>query len=218
MHKEKKEMAISLRQQGYSYNFIAKEIGISKSTLHYWLVQVPYTPNDFTVKRLDGARAEAGKRMSRRKVEVFRRAKLRAESLLGKLNKRDLLLLGVGLYIGEGQKNETVGIINSDPRVINLAIRWLQKSFGIGGENLTLAIHLYPDNNMVSCLKFWSKVTGIPLSQFGKTQIDRRQDKRSSKRGKLPHGTAHLRVKALGNKDLGVLLARQIHAMMDKVL
>ncbi len=127
-------------------------------------------------------------------------------------------MLGLAIYIGESQKNDTAGIINADVRIIILAIKWLKNFYHVPMSNFTLAIHLYPDNNSEASLQYWSKQTGIPLGQFGKTQIDRRLDKKVSKRSKLPHGTAHLRVKAMGNKQLGVLLSRRIKAAMDIVL
>ena len=67
-------------------------------------------------------------------------------------------------------------------------------------------------------LHFWSKSTGIPISNFKKSSIDRRQDKKKLKNGKLPFGTAHLLIKSNGNKDFGVLLARKINAWMNEVL
>lgn len=213
-----KNQAISLRKKGYSYSLIAERLGVPKSTLSSWLSTIPYVPNKEVIKRIGNASARAGESKSRQKKLTFEQAKLIATKDIGTLNKRDLMLIGLGLYIGEGQKNETVGIINSDPRVIKMSMKWLMLVFGVCIENFTLAIHLYPDNNSEACLKYWSNITGIPPSQFGKTQIDDRKGKSSSKRGKLVYGTAHLRVKARGNKNFGVLLSRRIHAMMDLVL
>ena len=53
-------------------------------------------------------------------------------------------------------------------------------------------------------------MTNIPLSQFGKTQIDARENKSNKKKRKLPYGTAHLTIKSIGNRNNGVLLHRRI--------
>lgn len=87
-------------------------------------------------------------------------------------------MLGIGLYIGEGSKTqEIVRIVNSEPEVICLAIRWFEEGLGLNKSNFAPIIHLYPDNNVQKSLTFWSQITGIPLSQFGKTQIDTREKK-----------------------------------------
>jgi len=130
-----------------------------------------------------------------------------------------IVMLGLGLYIGEGSKTRgTIRIINSDPKVITLAIKWFKDTFGVTDKNFTIAIHLYPDNNVKRSLKYWSKETGILLNQFGKTQIDHRKNKKEGKRGKLLHGTAHLYVRANNNPRHGVFLSRKIKAMMNRVM
>jgi len=215
--KSVKEKAKTLRKEGYSYNLIAEKTRVSKSTLYTWLSEIPYKPNQEVLDRIGNARAKSGQVKHRRKLESFKKARQLATDDIGSLSERDIFMLGIGLYIGEGDKNETVGFVNADPSVINLGIKWLRGSCGLETKNLRLAIHIYPDNDEARCVDFWSKSTGIPKSQFGKTQVDRRKGKKYTKTGKLPYGTAHLRVKSCGNKDFGVLLSRRIHAWMDLV-
>jgi hypothetical protein len=213
-----KEAAVRLRKAGYSYNLIAEKVPVSKSTLSLWLAKIPYTPNQTVIDRIGSARAAAGLARNQQKLFSYSQAEKLARTDVERVTDRDLFMLGLALYIGEGEKNDNVGVINADPRIIKLTIKWLQKFYNVPKPNFTLAIHLYPDNNTATSLAYWSKATDIPLSHFGKTQIDRRENKQRGKRSKLPHGTAHLRVRALGNKQLGVLLARRIKAAMDIVL
>lgn len=213
-----KEQAVELRRAGYSYNLIAEKVSVSKSTLSVWLAKVPYVPNQSVVNRIGKARAAGSASKHLLKLTSYRDAELLAKTDVGDCTLRDLFMLGLAIYIGEGQKNDTVGIINADPRIITLSIRWLQQFYKVPLANFTLAIHLYPDNNSQASIEYWSKQTGVPSSQFGKTQVDRRLNKKQSKRSTLPHGTAHLRVRALGNKEFGVLLSRRIRAAIDIVL
>lgn len=213
-----KEEAIRLRKQGYSYNLIADKHNVSKSTLSLWLADIAYTPNEEVITRIGKARAASGVAKHKQKINSLAQARVLAETDVGKFSNRDLFMIGLALYIGEGEKNNNVGVINADPRIIVTTVKWLQKFYNVPKSNFTLAIHLYPDNNSQASLQYWSKLTKIPTSQFGKTQVDRRPNKQSGKRGKLPHGTAHLRVKAMGNKDFGVLLSRRIKSAMDIVL
>ena len=45
-----KEKAIKLRKEGYSYSYIKDKLGISKGTLSYWLRDIKYVPNEYTLK------------------------------------------------------------------------------------------------------------------------------------------------------------------------
>ncbi len=214
-----KNQAMVLRKQGHSYNHILKYIPVSKSTLSYWLSDISYIPNKETVARIGKARAISGMAKSREKIKSIIAARQQAQKDIKYLSKRDLFMLGIGLYMGEGTKTHNITrIINADPRIIKFAIRWLKESCGLNTENLSLRIHLYPDNDIKKCLQFWSGTTNIPISQFQKTQIDRRRNKKMYKRGKLPYGTAHLTVKSNGIKEFGVFLFRRINGWLEEVL
>lgn len=108
--------------------------------------------------------------------------------------------------------------MNSDPEVIKTAIKWFKEVCDLNTENFTLTIHTYPDNNLKETINYWSKITGIPKKQFGKTQIDRRTNKSKKKRGKLPYGTAKLSVKSNGKKEFGVFLHRRIMGWIEASL
>lgn len=118
---------------------------------------------------------------------------------LGDITVRDLMMLGIGLYIGEGGKYEKgfVQFSNSDPNVINLIMKWFTKCLKIDTQNFYMIVHAYPDNNIDEVLKFWSKLTKVPTSQFGKTYIDARTNKLTKNKGKLRYGTLHIRVRGL---------------------
>lgn len=206
-----------LRREGFSYSYISRELDVSKSTLSYWLRDIPFEPNKVTIKRVGQARLRSAIYKNREKLKSIREAKALAKKDIGKLNERDLFLVGVGLYIGGGSKTQNlVRIVNSDPRVIMLSIKWFKGVCGLKTKNFKLAIHLYPDNNIQRSLTFWSSVTGIPTNQFGKTQIDRRK-KPGGKPNKLGHGTAHLTVRSLGEKHFGSFFSRRIEGWMEEV-
>ena len=138
---------------------------------------------------------------------------------IGLITKRDLLMFGLGLCLGEGSKAyESVVIVNADPRVIRLAIAWFRITYGLSTKNFTLTIHMYPDNEVDKTHSFWLKQTGLPTKQLRKTQIDRRENKRPIKHGKLPYGTAHLRIVASGNKRFGKSLHPQIMTSIDTII
>lgn len=197
---------------------IHQRLHIPKGTLSYWLSDIPYTPNTQALKRIQRGRVKSSAARSRVKKESLQKAKILARKDIGKLSKRDIFMLGIGLYIGEGAKTVNVAVINSDVRVIQLAVCWFETICGLKKENFTIEIHMYPDNNVNECVEFWSKHTGVPKSQFGKSQIDSRTNKKMAKRGKLRYGTAHLKVRSRGKKEFGVFLQRRIHEWMNLVL
>lgn len=212
-----RETALSLRRKGFAYSDISRETGLSKSTLSGWLSEVPYSPNQQTIRRVGKAIAAANARKTKIRQEETEKIREAAFLDIGEMSERDLFVFGLGLYLGEGAKTyDITRIVNSDPNVINLAIAWFH-GLGVLREQFLLTIHLYPDSNVERSLQFWSRTTTIPRSQFGKVQIDIRTNKRKNRAGKLPHGTAHLSVRSLGRKEFGVILARKIQAWTDEV-
>ncbi len=119
-----KNKAIELRKKGYSYGLILKEIKISKSTLSSWLKEIPYEPNEEVWARIKTGPLKSGRMKHNKRVRDIADIKNEAKEELGKLSKRDLWMIGLGLYMGEGAKtHEIVRIINSDPKMIKLAIK-----------------------------------------------------------------------------------------------
>ena len=212
-----KERATQLRKSGHSYNMIKEKLGIPKSTLSNWLSKIPFVPNRELIKRIGVGKLKSALQKQNLKFASFKKANDDAEKDIGLLSKRDLFILGIGLYLGEGEKTyENVRIVNSDPNIVRLAMRWFYDVCGAKPENIKAFIHLYPDNDIEETLSFWSNIIKIPKSQFGKTTIDRRENKKILKIKKLPHGTLHVRVKSKNMKHLGVNLHRKIISWIEK--
>src|SRR3989338_2718813 len=114
--KSLRQRARDLRRRGWSYNIIAQRLDLSKSTLSDWLREVPYTPNQEVIRRIRAGPAQAAVSKQRKRLGEILALKKDALRQIGKISERDLLFLGIGLYIGEGSKlYETTRIINSDP-------------------------------------------------------------------------------------------------------
>ncbi|KKR91961.1 MAG: hypothetical protein UU43_C0001G0141, partial [Candidatus Falkowbacteria bacterium GW2011_GWA2_41_14] len=213
-----KEKVIGLRKKGYSYSLIEQKLGVSNSTLSDWLKDVPFNPNKTVLRRIKNGPSISGRIRHNLKVKDVIEIKKLAKKELGKITKRDLWLLGLGLYLGEGSKTyEMVRIINSNPQIIKLAVKWFKEICQLEDTNITISLHLYPDNNIDECVKYWKKETNLPLTQFRKTQIDKRTDKSNKRKRKLPYGTAHLTIISNGNKNLGVRLHRKIMGWIENI-
>lgn len=206
-----KKQATILRDQGYSYNMIKNELNVSLSTMSYWFSDRPYTPNAATLERIKNGSAKNGIARHNERVESTKQTISAASKEIGKITQRDLWLLGLGIYIGEGSKSiESVRIVNSDPDVIRISLRWFREVCDLTDENLILSLNIYPDINESEAIDYWSEVTGLPKSNFRKTQVDIRNNKSNKLRHKLSFGTIQIRVRANGDKNKGVVLFRRI--------
>ena len=164
-----REQVFSLRRQGYSYNMISARTGVSKGTLSDWLSEVEFVPNNEVKERIGRARTAAVLVQQQKKLKSLELARTMAEKDVGLLSKRDLLMLGLGVYIGEGSKSFGITkIVNSNPGIIKLCLKWFKEVFGVTDKNFRIRIHLYPDNNLQETLRFWSRELKISLKQFQK--------------------------------------------------
>lgn len=210
--------AIKLRKDGYSYSYIKDKVRVSKSTLSEWLSDFPYTRNKETIDKINKARLMANEAQREKKRCSIMCAKDLAIKDIGIFTKRDLFMLGVGIYIGEGSKTNNIArLANSDPRIIKTSICWFKKICRLQNINFSIRIHLYPDNNQKEAIAFWVKETGLARSAFLKTWVDTRTNKKRSNFGKLPYGTAHLTIKSAGQGNAGAFLLRRILAWIDIV-
>lgn len=208
--------AVKLRKEGYSYSHIQKQTGVSKSTLSDWLSKLPYKPNKETLDKIARARLMANQAQRDKKTNSLKKAREIAIKDIGKFTKRDLFMLGIGIYIGEGSKTHNiVRVVNSDPHIIKTTISWFKKCFHLQNSNFSIRIHLYPDTNQDIAISFWSKETGLSKNSFLKAVVDIRTDKKRKNKGKLPYGTAHLTVKGDGDKNLGSFFSRRILSLID---
>lgn len=211
--------ATRLRDSGYSYRMIHRELGVPMSTLSGWFRDRPYTPNPEALKRIQSGRYAYGIR--RRDLRISEIAALLQQGKLevGDISKRDLWMVGIGLWIGEGSKTvEHIRFANSDPSVVKLWVRWLKEICGFKNENIFLTLHIYPETDEEACKKYWRSVIDIPSVRFGKTQVDRRSDKAATHKGKLPNGTVHISVRSDGDAAKGVQLYRRLKGWVSAIL
>lgn len=218
MYRVLKNQAISLRKRGYSYNLILRKIPVSKSTLSNWLLDVPYVPNATVRKRVTKNLLRFVLHRTKIRLKHTKAIKKEMRKRISSLSERDLFMFGLGVYLGEGTKTFSLTrVINADPRVIRLAILWFRKIFNVPQNHFILRIFLYPDSDVKKILRYWSRKTQLPMSQFYKVQIDMRKNKSGMKHNKLPYGTAHLGIRSLGKEEFGVQLQRRILSSIDIV-
>jgi predicted transcriptional regulator len=210
------EEALRMRKRGSSINEISVKLKVSKSTVSHWCREI-----ELTSKQLEriARRSEHHATLGLLKASEQQRknriaATMEAESLgkndIGTLSKRDICMVGYGLYWGEGYKkgSQEMGFTNSDPTMIGFYIVWLFTCFGIERGSLILRVSINGQHahRVEEVEEYWSKVSGVPRSQFTKTSLIKAQSKKyavtldhfGTLRVKVRNGT-QLRRRVLGS-------------------
>jgi transcriptional regulator with XRE-family HTH domain len=190
-----KNKAIQLRKNGLSYGDIAKKLDISKSTASLWLHDIQLTP--LQRKKLNANQAvhlNTGPHSSyeRRKNQIQKIQDKAENEISFPLTKDAYKLFGAALYWAEGNKVNDFTITNSDPLLIQFMCQWFYKIFDIKPSHLKAHLNIYTNQNDIQIKKFWSDITKIPLSQFGKSFI--KPVNKNYKKNTLYYGTIKVRV------------------------
>jgi hypothetical protein len=101
--------------------------------------------------------------------------------MVSSLSKSDLLLIGAGLYWGEGMKKEgRARLANSDPLIIKFIIDWFKIIWGVSKERLTLSvlINKIHKERVSRVVQYWSALLDIPSIQFTKTTLIKTKNKK----------------------------------------
>ena len=169
-----KREAQAMRKRGVSYTVISKELGIAKSTLSYWLKSVVLSKEHR--ERLYTARirnmslgSQSNRERRAREVEAIIKSAKEETSL--PLSSDAYRLFGAALYWAEGSKGGAIEIANSDPLLILFITHWLSDMFKVSPATFRAWLNIYPQQDDKALKRFWSTLTGIPVSQFGKSFI-----------------------------------------------
>lgn len=187
--------AIQLRKEGLSYNKIGKELGISKSTIGFWCRNVPLKPEDkkrlYTKQALMMARGPQSQK-ERRIREIAKIIEEAEKEIQLPLSFETYRLVGAALYWAEGSKTEIFAVTNSDPHFILFMVRWFERIFGISSKKLKAKLNIYPQQSEEEIKEFWSRLTGIPLENFGKSFV--KPPNKGYKKNNLYYGTIRILV------------------------
>jgi len=220
---EQQQRALSLRVNGHSIGSIAETLSVSKSTVSHWCRNIALTEKQIRViaERSHHQATESLLRVSeRQRLERQRNiVKTTQEGIhdVGKITKRDLHMVGLGLYWGEGYKkgSQELGFTNSDPVMIVFYIEWLQKVYLIKKSDLILRVSINDQHThrVEKVMKYWSTITKIPLTQFTKVSLIKNTSKKLYQNLDTHFGTLRVKVRrgtALRRRILGSISALKI--------
>jgi len=112
--------------------------------------------------------------------------------------EQKLKLAGIMLYWAEGYKNlnkksrgATIDLANSDPKMIELFLKFLRKICNIDEKRLRVQLYCYINQDVEELKQYWRKLTRIPLNQFIKPFI--KEEFSDDKKDKMKYGLVHIR-------------------------
>lgn len=216
-----REQAIKLRlEKNLSYSAIRKELGVAKSTLSYWLRELPLTEERIKeLQREAWNKNEASRErfrnamMEKRKIE-YREVYKEQQEKLSNLSKDSFFTAGLMLYLGEGGKKDRnrISLANTDHFIIIFFIKWLNDFLNIPKEKIRAQLHLYENMDIEKEKNFWTNKLGINKNQFYKPSIRKLQKSSFSYKESYRHGTCSIYVCKTEKK--GELMAA-IEAFLD---
>jgi hypothetical protein len=158
-----KEKAIKLRQQGYSLPEICSMLNRGKSTVHYWIKDIP-------LKNKIARAKNVGKQLNKRNNKGQTPIQVKFEKLHEKEVPIALQLwdeysgindfrLFVMAYLCEGYKRtkHTVQISNSNPEFMMFAKKWFD-IINYRGKSIELTIQIHVDQNEQELRTFWGSL------------------------------------------------------------
>lgn len=174
-----REKAIQLRKQGRTYSEIRKSLNVPKSTLSEWLSNYPLSKKQLLIlqNRIRNNKSIAVEKVTaikhRKRKERLIKVYNKERKKLLPLNKRELLLCGLFLYWGEGNKHleRAISLNNTDPDVVKFYHIWLTEALQIPKQKIKVALQLYRDMDVNKTINYWSRLLDIPVDQFIKPYI-----------------------------------------------
>jgi hypothetical protein len=167
-----REKARELRvERRMSLNEIAECLALPKTTVWYWIEDLPRPPQKRRKPLKGNARSEAARgnhraraaaaNTNRERALALRRAAYRQgweefDTLDAEPGFRDF----VCMYIGEGYKRSrnTVTLCNSDPQVVRLASFWIRR---FACNPVTYSLQYHADQDPEYLIRFWSSYLGV---------------------------------------------------------
>ena len=166
--------AVALRKRGRSLNEIVNQLAVSKSSVSAWVRDVTLSDvarkrieSRYTMGQLASQKAHFAKTASK-EVAASEEALRVLETIPN--NSAIKKLLCAVMYWCEGAKlynqRGNFSFTNSDPALVRKFLALLRESYELDESKFRACVHLHSYHSESAQLKFWSKMTSIPIRQF----------------------------------------------------
>ena len=161
---EEQEKARVMRAEGRTLLDIAQTLGVSKSSVSTWVRDVEFEPQP---RRASAHRRPHAQHLAKL-AEIEACDRLGIERI-GALSDDAFLAAGAALYAGEGAKTDgKVNFANTNAEMMRFFCLWLRRSFDIDESRLRVRVYLHEGLDFDAAESFWSRITGVPRSQFNR--------------------------------------------------
>lgn len=187
-----------------SISKIASNLEVSKASASNWCRDIELSKEQKEalnkikhrgsyIGRMKGAEVNRQKKLS-----SIKKSQEEAEKELSTVSKKELLILGVGLFWGEGSKSGSRFVfINSDPTMVRVMYIILLRVVGISKDRFSATVQINeihrPRIDIV--LNFWSSLLNLPLSQFGRPYFVKVKPKKKYENHDNYYGILRLKVR-----------------------
>ena len=160
---------------------VAKFFGVSTDAIVYAMRKFGIPRRSF---KEASKRSFENKKMTFSRRELNSLEKVRAQTIL------TMLYWSEGFKGNENSKLTTFDFANSDSDMIRVFMKAFRTVYKFDEKKLRVHIYCYSNQNIPTLISYWSKLTGIPKSQFTKPYI--REDSRINARI-MKYGLIHIR-------------------------
>ncbi len=198
-----KLQARALRRRGESLGEIAKIVGTSKGSISYWCRDIALTEKQIeALLARDVAGMKRGQLIAaenKRRERQFRVEKYQLEAFqdVGKLSRRDLFMLGIGLYWAEGSKRRgLLSLANTDSHLVKAFLMFIKHVYGNTNFETKYRIQLNIDhkNRYQEVLTYWSQQLHVPKCQFSKPTFIKAKHKKIFDHRKTYYGVIRVTI------------------------
>lgn len=176
---EKRLKARSLRKSGESIILIAKKLGVSKSSVSLWCNDITLTPEQIEkLVKNKGVAWSSGKRIGsivnhQKKVRAIKNAEDEGVKIIGRITKRELMLVATALYWSEGSKSDgtsTFLFVNSDPKMVYFMKKYMKDILKVSDEDIMCRIQINQvhSGRIKTVLNFWQNLLKLEKHQIKK--------------------------------------------------
>jgi len=170
--------AIELRKKGFSYSEIQKQVNVSQLSLSLWLGNIKLSNEQIgrLFKKGDKARKLGSRTLKKQRLVKTTEIIQKSSAEIKTLSSNDLMLIGITLYWAEGSKqkehdpSKQVIFSNSDPKMIQIYLKWLKECLKISSDRIVFEIYIHETHkkSIKELSGYWSKVTRFPISKFNR--------------------------------------------------
>lgn len=183
-----------------TYKEIVNELNVAKSTLSGWVKNVFPPKIEARIKKI--AEQKYRKKIAAwaqyrstliKKKEQAEQQKYAKE--IKNPSKKDLFILGLGLYWAEGSKTERYrySFCNSDPKINQLIIKFLYQFLKVKKEQIKIQMVLHQGINEEGARDYWCKILNLFTGNFNRASYSFNiASKGNRPKDRLPYGTIQI--------------------------